>query len=239
MSFLAASGERFSVGSVVFLKAPDSTSQPYVGRCVRQGAAARTRARRRQPRLTPPARRRSVDDVVRGSDGAEGNESVKVTWFYRPEEALGGRKAFHGARELFRSDHSDTVGVASILGLATVHSLRAFLALPRPLETDFWCRFTYAAAKQTFEPKRVPVFCSCAMPFNPDLAMLECRGPCVDWYHPECLALAASGPFGERAEAARRAGAVGGAALCDALLAHESVADGRITCPACAEKAGK
>jgi len=174
-----------------------------------------------------------VEEVTRGGSRADGDDSARVTWFYRPEEAAGGRKAFHGARELFRSDHRDTVGVASVLGLATVHSLRDFLALPRPLETDYFSRFTYAAAKQTFEPRRVPVFCLCSMPFNPDLAMLECRGPCADWFHPECLAQLANAPFGPRVEAARRAGAASASALCTALLEHEAVADGRITCPKC------
>ncbi len=111
-----------------------------------------------------------------------------MAWFYRPEEAAGGRKAFHSVRELFRSDHRDWVVAASILGRCRVLDLRAYQALPAASETDFFYRFSYRAATSRFTPRRVPVFCVCEMPYNPDLLMLECVD-CAEWYHPECVGM--------------------------------------------------
>ncbi len=175
----------------------------------RAHAVARARSHKAPAASTHARLRRSIDAIFTGN----GESRVKVTWFYRPEEAVGGRKAFHGARELFRSDHTDVVGVASILGRCRVHGLRDFLALgSKPEEREFFARFVYHAAKQTFEPRKVPVFCLCDMPYNPDMAMLECSA-CGQWYHPECLL---------QARAARR----------EALQAAR--ASGRFTCHACA-----
>ncbi len=118
-----------------------------------------------------------------------------MAWFYRPEEATGGRKAFHSARELFASDHRDWVGASSIEGRCRVLDLRSFQSLQQPGDADFFARFHYRAAAQKFAPSRVPVFCRCEMPYNPDLTMLECVA-CAEWYHPECLGMgpAEAGP---------------------------------------------
>jgi hypothetical protein len=134
-------------------------------------------------RFAPHAR-----SIEASEPGPGGSVNVRVAWFYRPEEAVGGRKAFHSARELFRSDHRDVVGAASILGRCRVLDLRAFQALPAPADTDYFYRFSYRAAAQRFLPRRVPVFCLCEMPYNPDLLMLECMH-CAEWYHPECVGL--------------------------------------------------
>ncbi len=54
---------------------------------------------------------------------------LKVRWYYRPEEAKGGRKAFHGEKELFLSDHRDWVAEASIDGACVVHTLKEYVRL--------------------------------------------------------------------------------------------------------------
>uniref|UniRef100_A0A383V1K2 PHD-type domain-containing protein n=1 Tax=Tetradesmus obliquus TaxID=3088 RepID=A0A383V1K2_TETOB len=41
-------------------------------------------------------------------------------------------------------------------------------------------------AQRIFEPPKVPVFCVCEMPYNPDKFMVQCD-QCTEWYHPECL----------------------------------------------------
>ncbi|MEW5319326.1 MAG: hypothetical protein WDW38_010485 [Sanguina aurantia] len=45
---------------------------------------------------------------------------VKVTWFYRPEEAVGGRKGFHGLQELF-GYHWDCLAIKDERELDAVH----------------------------------------------------------------------------------------------------------------------
>jgi hypothetical protein len=121
-------------------------------------------------------------------------QQVTVNWIYRPEDTAPGRKAFHGAREVMLSDHSDTVDTESIVGPCSVLPLQAFLSLdqgPQLPGQVFFTRFTYSAGKQTFQPRTVPVFCRCESPYNPDLKMAHCTGPCGVWYHVRCLDAAA------------------------------------------------
>ncbi|GFP79585.1 hypothetical protein PHJA_000102000 [Phtheirospermum japonicum] len=74
------------------------------------------------------------------------NVKVRVRWYYRPEESNGGRRQFHGAKELFLSDHYDVQ------------------------------EFEYKAATGGFTPDRVAVYCKCEMPYNPDDLMVQCEG---------------------------------------------------------------
>lgn len=139
-----------------------------------------------------------------------------MCWFYRPEEAAGGRKPFHGRRELFASDHVDWVSAASIEAHCHVDDLRthqarlaalgdgADAAPARPgAPALFFTRFSYRAAARRFAPNRVPVFCVCEMPYNPDVPMVECVA-CAEWYHPGCL------PNGDAAAATAAAARPGG-----------------------------
>ena len=130
--------------------------------------------------------------------------SVVVTWVYRPEDLVCGRKAFHGAREVMISDHSDVVSAGSILGKCRVVSLREYQAVVARSGGSgakdpalFFTRFRYSAAKKVCTPRVVPAFCSCAMPYNPDSGpMCACTGGCRDWYHVTCLVAAAAGGGG-------------------------------------------
>ena len=102
-----------------------------------------------------------------------------MSWYYRPEEARGGRKAFHGAKELFTSDHYDWVAKSSINGHCSVHKLREYQQLTEVTDNDYYTRFSYKASKGEFKPVKVPVYCTCEMPYNPDLFMVECES-CED-----------------------------------------------------------
>lgn len=121
-------------------------------------------------------------------EGPAKKKQVNVAWFYRPEEANGGRKAFHGERELFDSDHTDWCDIAAINGKCTVHSLKDYQKLDQIDEKDYFIRFNYKARTGMFRPDRVRVYCACEMPYNPDRFMVECDS-CSEWYHPECLGL--------------------------------------------------
>ena len=109
-----------------------------------------------------------------------------MSWFYRPEEARGGRKAFHGEKELFTSDHYDWVAKSSINEHCAVHKLKEYQMLKEVTDNDYYTRFSYKASKGEFKPDRVPVYCACEMPYNPDLFMVECEA-CEEWYHPQCV----------------------------------------------------
>uniref|UniRef100_A0A7S3QRP8 PHD-type domain-containing protein n=1 Tax=Dunaliella tertiolecta TaxID=3047 RepID=A0A7S3QRP8_DUNTE len=102
------------------------------------------------------------------------------------EEAIGGRKAFHGHKELFTSDHEDVIHKNTILGKCNVHTLRNYESLQRISDNDYFARFSYKPASKEFEPDRVPVYCTCELPYNPDLPMIMCD-QCEEWYHLKCL----------------------------------------------------
>ncbi|XP_027908792.1 chromatin remodeling protein EBS isoform X1 [Vigna unguiculata] len=113
------------------------------------------------------------------------NVKVRVRWYYRPEESIGGRRQFHGAKELFLSDHYDVQSAHTIEGKCVVHSFKNYTKLENVGAEDYYCRFEYKAATGAFTPDRVAVYCKCEMPYNPDDLMVQCEG-CKDWNHQLC-----------------------------------------------------
>ncbi|GMN53761.1 hypothetical protein TIFTF001_022896 [Ficus carica] len=116
------------------------------------------------------------------------NVKVRVRWYYRPEESIGGRRQFHGAKELFLSDHYDVQSAHTIEGKCIVHSFKNYTKLENVGAEDYFCRFEYKAATGGFTPDRVAVYCKCEMPYNPDDLMVQCEG-CKDWFHPSCMGM--------------------------------------------------
>ncbi|XP_011037166.1 PREDICTED: bromo adjacent homology domain-containing 1 protein-like isoform X3 [Populus euphratica] len=115
------------------------------------------------------------------SDGRGPNVRVRVRWYYRPEESIGGRRQFHGSKEVFLSDHYDTQSADTIEGKCMVHSFKNYTKLDAVGNDDFFCRFEYNSSTGAFDPDRVAVYCKCEMPYNPDDLMVQCEG-CIDWF---------------------------------------------------------
>mmetsp|Transcript_19233 Transcript_19233/g.33173 ORF Transcript_19233/g.33173 Transcript_19233/m.33173 type:complete len:204 (-) Transcript_19233:872-1483(-) len=111
---------------------------------------------------------------------------LTVAWYYRPEEAVGGRKVFHGEREIFSSDHTDQVHRNTVVAKCYCHTLPEYEALKTITDVDYFVRFHYCPVKQEFEPDQVPVYCTCCLPYNPDNPMIMCEG-CEDWFHFSCV----------------------------------------------------
>ncbi|GAQ78729.1 PHD finger family protein [Klebsormidium nitens] len=118
-------------------------------------------------------------------------EKIKARWYYRPSEAKGGRRAFHGKAELFLSDHYDEVWAEAIMGKCRVHGFKKYIQMEDLGEDDFYCRFEYKAKTGSFMPDKVAVYCTCEMPYNPDDPMVQCE-KCRDWYHLKCVGLTKS-----------------------------------------------
>jgi hypothetical protein len=116
------------VGDTVLMRPSDTDNQPYVAR---------------------------IEGME--TDG-RGSVRVKVRWYYRPEESKGGRRQFHGAKELFRSDHQDTQSAHTIEDKCVVHSFKEYTKLNNVGAEDFFCRFDYNAASGAFTPDRVAVY---------------------------------------------------------------------------------
>lgn len=137
------------------------------------------------PDANAPAYVARIRRIVQQGDDEQSIE-LDVTWFYRPEEAVGGRKSFHGVDEVFESDHHDKAHVQTIMGKCNVYSIREYEELAVREENDFYSRFTYKPKLKQFEPDSAPVYCKCETPYNPDKPMCLCVR-CGEWYHPECL----------------------------------------------------
>ncbi|OAY52472.1 hypothetical protein MANES_04G086100v8 [Manihot esculenta] len=113
------------------------------------------------------------------SDARGANVRVHVRWYYRPEESIGGRRQFHGSKEVFLSDHYDIQSADTIEAKCTVHSFKSYTKLDAVGNEDFFCRFEYNSSTGAFNPDRVAVYCKCEMPYNPDDLMVQCEG-CSD-----------------------------------------------------------
>ncbi|XP_068648194.1 chromatin remodeling protein EBS-like isoform X2 [Aristolochia californica] len=138
-------------GDCVLMRAADSSKPPYVAK---------------------------IEKIE--SNGRGGNVQVRVRWYYRPEESIGGRRQFHGAKEVFLSDHYDVQSADTIEGKCTVHTFKSYTKLDAVGNEDYFCRFEYKSATGSFNPDRVAVYCKCEMPYNPDDLMIQCEG-CNDW----------------------------------------------------------
>ncbi|GFP85072.1 lysine-specific demethylase phf2, partial [Phtheirospermum japonicum] len=146
------------VGDCVLMRAPESNSAPYVARVEKIELDNHNKVRVR----------------------------VRVRWYYRPEESIGGRRKFHGAKELFLSDHYDIQSAHTIEGKCVIHTFKNYTKLENVRPEDYYCRFEYKPASGAFVPDRVAVYCKCEMPYNPDDLMIQCD-ECKDWYHPACV----------------------------------------------------
>ncbi|XP_010268624.1 PREDICTED: chromatin remodeling protein EBS-like isoform X1 [Nelumbo nucifera] len=131
-----------------------------------------------------------VAKVEKIESDSRGNTKVQVRWYYRPEESIGGRRQFHGAKEVFLSDHYDIQSADTIEGKCTVHSFKNYTKLDAVGNDDYFCRFEYNSSTGAFNPDRVAVYCKCEMPYNPDNLMVQCER-CTDWFHPHCIDLTA------------------------------------------------
>ena len=114
--------------------APDSSNAPYVAK---------------------------VEAIEADRRGA--HVKVRVRWYYRPEESIGGRRRFHGAKELFLSDHYDVQSADTIEGKCTVHSFKNYTKLDTVGNEDFFCRFEYKSATGSFVPDRIAVYGSLSL----------------------------------------------------------------------------
>ncbi|CAL0310178.1 unnamed protein product [Lupinus luteus] len=109
--------------------------------------------------IRPTDRRKPqyVACVEKFEKDSSNNVNVHVRLYYRPEEAAGGRREFHGANELFLSDHYDVQSADAIERKCVVHSINNYIRLQNPGANDFYCRFEYKVATGDFTPDSVAV----------------------------------------------------------------------------------
>lgn len=91
------------------------------------------------------------------SDRAGKNVRIAGAWYYRPEDTKLGRRNFHGAKELFRSEHVDIQLPESIEGKCKVHTFKKYVDLKEVEETDYFYRMEYDPNTEAFNVKRLEV----------------------------------------------------------------------------------
>ncbi|XP_059294700.1 chromatin remodeling protein EBS-like [Lycium ferocissimum] len=140
--------------------------------------------------LIRPEKANTNPYVARVEEIEPGNKKIRIRWYYSPEETKSGRRQFHGAREVFLSDHYDEQSVDVINGKCRIHTLDEYLSLESVRPEDYYCRFEYKSKTGVFVQDRVAVevYCKCKMPYNPDVLMIECD-KCKKRYHPHCLGM--------------------------------------------------
>lgn len=85
------------------------------------------------------------------------------------------------------AEYDDWQPISTISRKVYVHDLASYMTSKVEEDGDsYYTRFKYLPKEDKYEPDRVPVFCICEMPFNPDQFML-CCAICEGWFHPSCL----------------------------------------------------
>lgn len=89
----------------------------------------------------------------------DGNVMAEVRLYYRPEDTVGGRRPFHGSRELFLTNHFDTQRADTILHKCFVHHFLHYIKLKEVVGPhDYFSRFDYNTDTLWFSPDSVEVY---------------------------------------------------------------------------------
>ncbi|KAK7205888.1 hypothetical protein BZA70DRAFT_277351 [Myxozyma melibiosi] len=109
---------------------------------------------------------------------------VRIFWMYWPNELPGGRRPYHGKRELVASCHQDVIDVMSISTRApVVHWTESDDPNGDVLGELYW-RQLYLSYTNELLPLRQ--HCKCMQFSNPDIAMIWCSS-CYKRLHQECI----------------------------------------------------
>ncbi|KAH0535917.1 hypothetical protein FGG08_007176 [Glutinoglossum americanum] len=109
---------------------------------------------------------------------------LRIAWYYWPEELSGGRKYYHGSKELIASNHMEIIHATTVAGRASISRWQENDG-SEELDGFFWRQRLDVMTK-----KLTPVqeYCICGRAHNPDKMMIGCSNPsCRKWLHSECI----------------------------------------------------
>ncbi|PWA26374.1 chromatin remodeling protein EBS [Artemisia annua] len=88
----------------------------------------------------------------------ENNDKIVVVErYYSPEQTLGGRRSFHGNKELIATDHLESISSRSIQRKCSVHSFFSYTRLKHVGPYDYFSRFHYLIGGGWLTPDPVDV----------------------------------------------------------------------------------
>lgn len=133
---------------------------------------------------------------------------IRVAWLNRPEDLVGGRKAYHGKYELVPTNQMDVIDAMTVNGPCDVvhweeqdddskelpdvriqfyHVRERCCMLTRSQDQFFWRQTYDYVGTKTFSNLRK--ICVDNAPVNPDQMILQCGNPdCRKWQHIKCIA---------------------------------------------------
>ncbi|KAI9863215.1 MAG: hypothetical protein M1813_004035 [Trichoglossum hirsutum] len=109
---------------------------------------------------------------------------LRIAWYYWPKELPGGRRYYHGMKELVASNHMEIIHATTVAGRASIRHWQENDA-PEELDGFFWRQRLDVMTK-----KLTPVqeYCVCGRAHNPDKMMIGCANlSCRKWLHSECI----------------------------------------------------
>lgn len=124
----------------------------------------------------------------------EGLAIIEIQWYYRKEKINWAKNKQDPSickdlsnKELFESDHYDTISPESIKCKCQVLSLKDYQLLKLVRQTTFFTRTKYHYKSGLLFPpvEKWPRICSCNKPINPDKIQTQCL-KCRFWFHPSC-----------------------------------------------------
>ncbi|XP_074347055.1 chromatin remodeling protein EBS-like [Apium graveolens] len=93
---------------------------------------------------------------------------------------------FEKLEKLETDIEGDLMSANKIEGKCILHSFLDYTKLENIGPGDYYSRFGYRVGTNEVTPHRVPVYCKCEMPYNPDWLMMQSDG-CKTWFHPGCV----------------------------------------------------
>eukprot|EP00359_Climacostomum_virens_P000187 CAMPEP_0204896170 /NCGR_PEP_ID=MMETSP1397-20131031/3_1 /ASSEMBLY_ACC=CAM_ASM_000891 /TAXON_ID=49980 /ORGANISM="Climacostomum Climacostomum virens, Strain Stock W-24" /LENGTH=178 /DNA_ID=CAMNT_0052063737 /DNA_START=80 /DNA_END=612 /DNA_ORIENTATION=- len=117
--------------------------------------------------------------------------NLQVRWFYKPGDVFsaGSAPSFISSRELFDSNHLDTIPLSSITGKVGVLTFDEFFSCDIYDPDTFFTRAKCDCRQQLkLSPSLLdwPKGCTCSQVINPDLTYYKCLS-CFSAYHVSCI----------------------------------------------------
>ncbi|KAI4147310.1 MAG: hypothetical protein L6R39_003154 [Caloplaca ligustica] len=118
------------------------------------------------------------------------NVYVRVYWLYRPEDIPGGRRDYHGSRELISTNHMEIVDALRVLSPVQVFHWKEEDKTQLPKEGVYWRQKYNIIMQEVSTPLHT---CTCNHPINPERSTIQCNNNpnCSILLHEQCLINAA------------------------------------------------
>ena len=111
-----------------------------------------------------------------------------IRWFYKPKDVFLNIPRFVSRKELYDSDHEQSIAVAAMERTVQVLPINSFFFSSDRSETARFCRATFIPRTRQLVPEILEweQICSCRGTLNPDQTYVVCF-ECQAIFHPECV----------------------------------------------------